>query len=108
MIAGSCMKLTAPQSRHLHAVCRHLGALCAAAVMLAVLPAAAQAHGPVAPVATPYLARIHSVPPGLQAKIVDGYVRMWLQAPAADTVVVPDYQGAPYLRFDRSGVAVNE
>ncbi|HWF55936.1 MAG TPA: hypothetical protein VG223_14965 [Solirubrobacteraceae bacterium] len=76
--------------------------------MLAMLPAAAQAHGPVAPVATSYLARIHSVPPGLQAKIVDGYVRMWLQAPAADTVVVPDYQGAPYLRFDRSGVAVNE
>ena len=72
-----------------------------------VFPGLAEAHGPVAPVALDYLARVGSVPAGLEAKVVDGDQRMWLQAPAGETVVVLDYAGAPYLRFSRSGVEVN-
>jgi hypothetical protein len=60
------------------------------------------------PVATSYLARVGHVPAGLDAKVVDGYVRMWLRVPATETVVVLDYRGAPYLRFSRTGVQVNE
>jgi hypothetical protein len=79
-------------------------AMCA---LLAVLPAWAEAHGPVAPIATSYLARIASLPGGLAAKVIDGDQRLWLRVPARETVVVLDYRGAPYLRFSRAGVAVN-
>jgi hypothetical protein len=72
-----------------------------------VSPGLAEAHGPVAPVALDYLARVRSLPPGLNAKVVDGDQRMWLQAPPGKTVVVLDYGGAPYLRFSGSGVEVN-
>jgi hypothetical protein len=80
----------------------------AAAVSLTLLPSEAAAHGPVDPVATSYLARISRVPTDVDAKVVDGYVRIWLSVPATQTVVVLDYRGAPYLRFARSGVEVNE
>jgi hypothetical protein len=70
-------------------------------------PASAEAHGPVSPSALSYLARVRSVPPGLEAKVVDGDQRMWLRVPATETVVVLDYRRAPYLRFSRSGVEVN-
>jgi hypothetical protein len=70
-------------------------------------PVSATAHGPVAPVALDYLARVASIPTGLDAKVVDGDQRMWLQVPASETVVVIDYAGAPYLRFSRSGIEVN-
>ncbi|MGZ4306672.1 MAG: hypothetical protein ACXVSL_17620 [Solirubrobacteraceae bacterium] len=80
-----------------------LGAL----VALAAVPAAAQAHGPIAPIASTYLAKPAQVPPGLAAKTVDGDQRMWLRVPAAQTVVVLDYRGAPYLRFSRAGVEIN-
>ena len=75
---------------------------------LVAVPAEAVAHGPVAPVATSYLARVRQVPASVQAKVVDGYVRMWLSVPATETVVVLDYRGAPYLRFSGAGVQVNE
>jgi len=71
-------------------------------------PAAAGAHGPVAPVASSYLARVSNVPAGLKAKVVDGDQRMWLRVVPGLTVVVLDYRGAPYLRFSRSGVEVNQ
>lgn len=73
----------------------------------AAFPAAAAAHGPIAPVATSYLARISHAPGGLDAIVVDGDLRMWLRAPANETVIVLDYRGAPYLRFSAAGVAVN-
>ena len=72
-----------------------------------VFPGLAEAHGPVAPVALDYLARVGSVPAGLEAKVVDGDQRMWLRAPPGETVLVLDYAGAPYLRFSRLGVEVN-
>ncbi len=78
---------------------------------LAVLPAftaTACAHGPVAPVATSFLARVRQAPAGVHAKVVDGDLRMWLDVAPAETVEVLDYRGAPYLRFSASGVYVNE
>ncbi len=77
------------------------------AIALLANPALAAAHGPVAPVATSYRAEIRSVPARLQAKVVDGYVRIWLRVPGSDRLVVLDYRGAPYLRFTRGGVQVN-
>lgn len=75
--------------------------------LLAGLAAPAYAHGPVAPIASSYEARVGQAPPGLDARVVDGDQRMWLRVPHADTVVVLDYRGAPYLRFSPSGVDVN-
>jgi hypothetical protein len=80
-----------------------LGTLLAA---LATPPAAA-AHGPVNPAATSYLATVRQAPAGIDAKVVDGDQRMWLQAGRAETAVVLDYRGAPYLRFSPAGVQVN-
>ncbi len=74
---------------------------------VALLPGAAQAHGPTAPVASDYLAVVDQVPPGLDAKVVDGDLRIWLSAPSNLAVVVLDYRGAPYLRLRPSGVEVN-
>ncbi len=73
----------------------------------ATAPAPAFAHGPVAPLASSYLARINAVPSGLEAKVVDADQRMWLRVPAGETVVVLDYGGAPYLRFSPRGVQMN-
>jgi len=77
-------------------------------VPVATSPSPALAHGPVAPVALDYLARVTEVPEGLVAKVVDGDQRMWLRVPAGETVVVLDYRGAPYLRFSPVGVEVNK
>ena len=70
-------------------------------------PAPAAAHGPVNPAATSYLATVRRAPAGIEAKVVDGDQRMWLQAGRAETAVVLDYRGAPYLRFSPAGVQVN-
>jgi len=86
---------------------RPLVVLLAALLALAAVPAAAQAHGPIAPISSSYLAKVAQVPEGLDAKTVDGDQRMWLRVPAAQTVVVLDYRGAPYLRFSSAGVEVN-
>jgi hypothetical protein len=68
----------------------------------------AQAHGPVAPVASDYKATVATTPPGLDAKVIDGDQRMWLQVPPHQTVTVLDYRGNPYLRFTSAGVQVNQ
>ena len=83
-------------------------ALVGALVALAGVPCAAKAHGPVAPIASSYLARVSRVPPGLEAKVIDGDQRLWLRVARSQTVVVLDYRGAPYLRFSSSGVDVNQ
>jgi hypothetical protein len=77
------------------------------AVAALAFPGAAQAHGPIAPAASSYFAKVLQLPPGLVAKVVDGDLRMWLQVPRGPTVVVIDYRGAPYLRFSPRGVEVN-
>ena len=86
------------------------GALAALAVVsvLVAFPGAAQAHGPIAPAASSYLAKVLALPAGLQAKVVDGDLRMWLQVPRNRTVIVLDYRGAPYLRYSPAGIDVNQ
>jgi hypothetical protein len=81
----------------------------AIAVAAAVsLPARASAHaGLTAPAATSYLARISSVPHGVQAKVVDGDQRLWLRVAPRVTAVVLGLRDEPYLRFSRDGVEVN-
>ena len=83
-----------------------LASVCAI-VALAAFPGGAAAHGPVAPAASSYFAKVLGIPAGVHAKVVDGDLRMWLNVPARETLVVVDYRGAPYLRFSRSGVEVN-
>jgi hypothetical protein len=78
-----------------------------AIAVLGGFPVAASAHGPVAPIASSYKAKVGQVPAGLDAKVVDGDQRMWLKVARGQSVVVLDYRGAPYLRFSRSGVDVN-
>jgi hypothetical protein len=84
-----------------------LAALGALALGMA-FPAGAAAHGPVAPIASSYLAKVSAAPAGLAAKVVDGDQRMWLQVRRGLTVVVLDYRGAPYLRFSAQVVQVNQ
>lgn len=70
-------------------------------------PATAAAHGPIAPIASSYLARVGEAPAGLHAQVIDGDQRMWLRVDRGLTVVILDYRGAPYLRFSPAGVEVN-
>ena len=83
-------------------------ALLVVLISLGAFTDSAAAHGPSAPVATSYVARVSRVPAGLNAKVVNGDLKMWLRVPESMTLVVIDYRGAPYLRFSRSGVQVNE
>jgi hypothetical protein len=95
-----------PRSR---ALSTQLGLIVAALlVTLAFAPSSAQAHGATDPSASSYLARVSHVPAGVSAQVVDGDLRLWLQVPAGKTVLVLDYQGAPYLRFRDGSVWANE
>jgi hypothetical protein len=78
-----------------------------AITLCGAFPAAAAAHGPVAPIASSYLAKVSRPPAGLDAKVIDGDQRMWLRVPRGRDVTVLDYRGAPYLRFTAAGVDVN-
>ncbi len=66
----------------------------------------AEAHGPIAPTASSYFAKVLGLPAGLDAKVIDGDLRMWLSVPSSETLVILDYRRAPY-RFSRAGVDVN-
>ncbi len=92
---------------HARATARLAIAASIALVAIAGAPAAAMAHGPTAPIAINYLARVGPTPAGVQAKVIDGDQRLWLTVAPSVTLVVLDYDQAPYLRFDRSGVQVN-
>jgi hypothetical protein len=70
-------------------------------------PASALADGPVDPLATNYVARVSHVPAGVQAKVVDGYLQLWLKVDPSERVVVEDQLGAGWLLFDSHGVYVN-
>jgi hypothetical protein len=87
---------------------RWLASAIAAFVLTLLAPAAAQAHGPVDPSGSTYLARITHVPAGLQAKAIDGDLRLWMRASPSLNAYVIDYRGAPYLHFERDGVWVNQ
>ncbi|HTX32668.1 MAG TPA: hypothetical protein VMD09_14895 [Solirubrobacteraceae bacterium] len=96
------------KSRRWRAGLPALGLALAAAILLAGAPVAL-AHGPIDPIASSYLARVGSAPPGLEAKVVDGDLRMWLKVRRGLTVTVVDsVSRGPYLRFSPAGVFVNE
>ncbi len=83
-------------------------ALATAVFAAVLLPATAYAHvGRTPPAATDYLARISSLPSGLEARIVDGDQAIWMRAKSSLTVIVTGLRGEPYLRFSSAGVAVN-
>lgn len=84
-----------------------VAALLAVIGLGAISPATAAADGPVTPTATNYLARITRTPAGVDAKVVDGYLNLWMSVPAGENVVVLDFRGAPWVRFDRAGAQVN-
>jgi hypothetical protein len=87
---------------------RCAGLACALALLApAALPGVAQGHGLTTPNASSYIAKVTGTPAGVQAKAIDGDLRLWLRASPSLTVEVLDYSGAPYLRFSRSGVEVN-
>lgn len=79
----------------------------ATAIALLALAPVASAHGPINPAGSSYLARVRETPPGVDAKVVDGDLRLWLDVAPGRTLIVLDYRGAPYLRFTSSGVYVN-
>ena len=83
-------------------------AIVLALIVVALAPSAAEAHGPINPSASSFLARPSQVPAGLETKAVDGDLRLWLQVDPSLDVVVLDYRGAPYVRFSRAGVQVNQ
>lgn len=83
-------------------------AVVAACLAAGAFAGVAEAHGPIAPIATSYLAKVGQLPAGVEAKVIDGDQRLWLRVSPSETVVVLDYRGAPYVRFSRSGVAVNQ
>ncbi len=95
------MSLTATASRR--------AALACSMALLAVanLPGLARAHGLTTPNASSYIAKVTRAPAGVQTKVLDGDLRMWLRVASSQTVEVLDYSGAPYLRFSASGVQVN-
>jgi hypothetical protein len=71
------------------------------------VPASALADGPVDPIATNYVARVAHTPAGVQAKVIDGYLQLWMAVKPTETVVVKDQLGAGWLLFKPSGVYVN-
>jgi hypothetical protein len=87
--------------------CRLGLALILALLAFGALSGPAYAHGPVNPIASSYLAKIGQVPAGLEARVVDGDVRMWLRVAPAASAEVLDYRGGAYLRLSRAGVEVN-
>jgi hypothetical protein len=91
-----------------------LGGACAVAliagalILLLTMPASAWAHGAIDPEASVDLARITHAPQGVQVRMVDGDLRLWMSAPRTTRITVFDYQGAPFLRYTPQGVWTNE
>ncbi len=87
---------------------RRAGLACAVALLSSAAgPGLAQGHGLTTPNASSYIAKVTTAPAGVQAKAVDGDLRLWLRASPSLTVEVLDYSGVPYVRFSRTGVEVN-
>jgi hypothetical protein len=72
-----------------------------------LLPGTAAADGPVAPTATNYLARVTRTPAGVDAKVVNAYLNLWVRVPPHAEVTILDFRGAPWVRFTPAGVAIN-
>jgi hypothetical protein len=74
---------------------------------LVALPSLAKAHGVSTPNASSYIAKVGRAPRGVDAKVVDGDLRLWMRVSPWQRLEVLDYSGAPYLRFTGGGVEVN-
>ena len=74
---------------------------------LALVPGSAAADGPVTPTATNYLARVTRAPTGIEVKVVDAYLNLWVKVPPHADVTILDFRGAPWVRFTPGGVAIN-
>jgi hypothetical protein len=83
-------------------------ALAGVLALSGLFPNVALAHGPAAPVATSYLGRVTHAPVGVDAKVINGYLWLWLRVASSQSVVVLDYRGAPYVQFSRADIYVNE
>ena len=86
---------------------RRVAAVCAAILVSLAQPAPALADADAAPVATDQVARIGHVPPGIEAKVVDGDAALWMSVDPRMTVVVLGLRGEPFLRFTAAGVEEN-
>ena len=86
--------------------------LVASVVALGVLalPSIAEAHGSAPVIAVDYQARLarSMIAEGVTARVIDGNRKLELTVRPPHTVVVDGYGGEPFLRFDSSGVSVNE
>jgi hypothetical protein len=91
---------------------RRLGRLLISAVFAAlVVPGVAQAHHTAVPVvALDYGNRIlpGAMPTGVRASLEDAGRQLELTVAPGHRVIVLGYEGEPFLRFDRSGVAASE
>lgn len=91
------------------ASCRRPALALGVAILTAGLyPSPALAHsGPADPIASSYRATLESAPPGTVTHVLGGDQRLWVQVNPAETLIVFDDRGAPYLWFSPSGVEVN-
>ncbi len=46
-------------------------------------------------------------PAGIDAKVTNAYLNLWMQVPAGANVTVLDFRGTPWVRFTPGGVAIN-
>lgn len=104
MTAGTPLRRTTSQFRQ---AALTISLVIAAFLTVSVWPAEALADGPVTPTATDYLARVTHSPAGVDARVVNAYLNLWIQVPANARVTVLDFRGAPWVRFSPAGVAVN-
>jgi len=107
MLAKMAVMTARRTSRQFRRALTVLAWLAVAIATGAVLPAGAAADGPVTPTATDYLARVTHAPAGIQAKVVDEYLNLWMRVPPKAHVTVLDFGGGPWVRFTPAGVAVN-
>ncbi len=82
----------------------------AAALGTLALPGVAEAHNSAPVIAVDYEARLaqSAFVPGVTVRVIDGNRKLELTVRPPHTVVVEGYGGEPFLRFDGTGVSVNE
>jgi len=75
--------------------------------LICLRPAVAAADGPVSPTGTNFYAKVTHAPAGIQAKVVDEYLNLWVSVSPRTRATVLDFRGAPWVRFSANGVSVN-
>jgi hypothetical protein len=79
-----------------------------AALAALAWPAGAQAHSSSIVVAIDYRVHIQRVPPGIEARVLDGDRKLRLRIGPRLTMLVLGYAREPFLRFSPRGVEVND